>query len=634
MTKKTIIKFLITIIAMLAPFAPMDLSFAQKGQPLFIYIFLIDTSGSMVGQPQGSGNHIIFPKVKNALKEFIEDIKPKSRIVLYTFDEGIRESKIFEVRANSDIPSIQNYIDSLEAKGSNTWIYRSLKTAIDTVNLNRISNSTTTFYIFTDGLDNDHPSRTMKDIIDYFQLQSGDSDWLYYCTLGIELSPEDKKLIKDSRHVKLVEEKIDTVSPILLVEAKIPFLNFGNLFELGESERVETFNIFNKDKFSSTTKLNIDANFPILSNIGVGIEVEPKVSNFEEKKHIKLKLINQNSIVSEYYGEYEGVLNLSSNDSSVLIKPNEIKIKFVYEPESIMNVFCPHNQKFPIDFGELDTYVEKNPITKEQKLVFNYNEQALRKQGSFRMNIESSPDNPTSLRNGENLMVNDMKAENLTMHSPDKEAVFKVIVDTDMKPGNYEGSINLESDILTIKGDNLEGQEDNAQVLSIPWKFVIPKPPLLWWQKIGLGLGGLILILVIGLVVGSIITGDMPSSIIKRLFNLSRRNIIPSGTNLEVIEPFDLKGQQIDISEKKEVKMGKDGEYFDDVKETIVIRPEYENSYTYVKLIVQEGSVSIIKAGEREEKPVFEEKLFDGDIIKFGHYVLRLSSIDMEREIS
>lgn len=596
---------------------------------IFDYVFLLDTSGSMVGEPEGSGNPVIFPEVKEKIGEFLEDIEPGTNIFIYPFDEGIHDAKRFEIREKNDIQKVQIYIDNLEAKGLNTWIYRSLKDAIDRITNFQTEDHVVITYLYTDGLDTDRTKRySMKDIMKYFDLKKGEQDWLYYCTLGVELPPEEKIILEESDNVILMEER-DGVSPIFLIKPKFPVLNYGNLMKTGESVRVERFTIHNRERLPANLEISVEPSFPLLEKMGVDIEIIPNQFSPREKVELKfsLPLPNRNTLDEEKnYGEYEGEFILRTNKpGEVFVIPNKVKVKFTYEPEQIVTIFLADDEKPPLDFGELDVFKEKRLVTERKRIILDYNAQAVKKGGILKIYAEPSDKNPSRLTYEKNLIINDERSEYVKVLPPTKELVLKVVADKDLKPGRYKGTLSFESEDLTIAGEGLESKKDEPAVRFVTWSFTIPRPPWSLWKKILFGIIALIVLFVVGTAIYCAVTGNP----IPKPHGKVR---IPKGTSLEVRDPKEHRGEQIDLSGKREVKMGQDGEYFQDTNVSFVIKAVREGRKDFMTLSVGSGEIYLKKIGEREETAIFEERIFDGDTIRFGDYKIRMSSFSLMRE--
>ena len=598
----------------------------QAQEPVLDHVFLLDTSGSMDGKPLGSGNIVIFPKVKKVIKEFLNDSKPGENVFVYPFDEGIHDSEEFEIRDKDDIVKAQNYVDDLEANGPNTWIYRSLRDAIDRIAGFPKENHVVTIYLYTDGLDNDLTRQySMRDIMAHFNLRRSEQDWLYYCTLGVELPSAEKEILEESENVTWVKTRTGEVEPIYLIRTKLPVLNYGNLTETDGSVRTEVFVIDNKEKLPSDLNMNVRADFPKLENLGIGVVVNPPSFPPKEEVELTLSLRNRENFVEKDYGEHQGMFILSTSSPSVKVIPNKVRVKFTYEPEAFVRIFPAHDEEFPINFGKLDVFREEPSITEEQEIVLDYNVRAVEKGGNLKIYATFSTENPSLLTYTKNLIINNEESEHVIVSPPAKEVVFKLVVDKNLKPGGYEGKLNFESTDFAISVEGLESSQNRSGDQFVIWGFTISKPPLPLWEKILFGIIGLLALCVIGIVVYCAVTGNpIPRP--------RRKAVISEGTSLEVRDPKERRGEQINLSGEREVRMGQSGEYFQDADVLFAIRAVREQRKDLMLLSVKSGEVHLKKSREREENAVFEERIFDGDTLRFGNYVVRVSSFYLVRE--
>lgn len=575
----------------------------------FDYVFLLDTSGSMMGKPAGSGNLVIFPRVKEAISEFLDDIEPGANVFIYPFDKGIHDARRFEIKDRSDIQDVKDYIDSLPAEGSYTWIYRSLKDAIDRITSFRSEGHVVLISLYTDGLDNDRSKKyTMADVMKYFRLRRGDHDWLYYCTLGVKLPAEQRRLLERTSRVKVVETRKGVVNPMLLIEVRIPVMNYGNLLKSGGGIRTQEFLIHSKEKLPAGLKISVEPEFPALRSMGVLAEVKPSSFSPQRKVNFELSFLNIESLERER--EYKGTYTFTTNNEMVLVVPQKINVKFNYRTERIVNIFLANNESFPIKFGKLNILKEEVSVTRKKRLVLDYNTSAKEKGGTLKVYAKPSPKNPSLLTCEKNLIINNKTSEYVVVHPPTREIELKVAADKDLKPGKYQGTLNFESEDLTIRGKGLKTQKDEPGIQFVPWSFVVPKkptPPWVW---------GVIFLCVAGGAFAIVKYKTKPPTI--------------SDLKLDVRTPDR---RELDFAGRTEIKLGKGGEDLQDAEASFVIRARKEAGKVFAVLEVSDGEVYLKKQGEREENTIFgEERIFDGDTLRFGDYKVRVSSFSLMRE--
>jgi len=632
MFKRNAIDFiLILIICMLAQGILTSQSKADT-RIVYDYVFVLDTSGSMVGKPEGSGHAVIFPKVKANINKFLENIAIGSNVFIVTFDEGVRSTKHFHIRTEKDIVSAQKYINNLKAVGQNTWIYRSLIKVMDLIYSFKIDQGKKhiqVIYLYTDGLDNDRSGKyTMKDIVETFNLKKGEHDWLYYCTLGVKLPEKDRITLNRAESVTLIEEEKGEIRPLIQIEPKIVYLDFGNLLNKEESEIYEIFKIHNQEMLAPDFELQIDYDFPGLQNIGAFAEIAPKNFHPLDKIVFKLSLVNR-QILERHHGVYEGALKFISPVPNVLITPNTIKIRFSYENEKIIQILPAEGNRLPINFGKFCLQKNTEPLVLEKSIAFKFNEEAFRKKSRVKVWLTFSHNNPDNLEYGKNILLEeDRDKEGFVIVSPPNDRIkLKAVLGRELKPGTYSGRLNFQGDNITIKGKNIKHDVTSGlPYYFVNWKFIISKPPIPLWKKILLVVLLLIIVAVVSFIIYSKVTGIGLKSLILYL----RPPVIPEGTLLSCIKLDDDSSKSVsyDISGKNEVSIGNNTELLSDSEDSLTIRAAREGQEVYLEVVDVNGDAMIIEyAGNGEERELFPGmKIVDGDRIKIDKYEITLSS--------
>ncbi|MDP2400798.1 MAG: VWA domain-containing protein, partial [Actinomycetota bacterium] len=152
---------------------------AQAQNPVeearYQYFFLIDASGSMVGQPQGSGNAIIFPQVKENVIDLVGSLEPGTDVYIAPFHRGIQADEVLdiEVRSDEDKDALKRHVSGLNANGQVTWIYHSLASVFQIAENARKQDPgvrhVQTIYLFTDGKDNSPAGMELPEILRRFR---------------------------------------------------------------------------------------------------------------------------------------------------------------------------------------------------------------------------------------------------------------------------------------------------------------------------------------------------------------------------------------------------------------------------------------------------------------------------------
>jgi hypothetical protein len=330
---------------------------AQAGGARFEvdYLILVDVSGSMVGLPEGSGNPVIFPQVKAALSSFLQSLEPGTRVTLWPFANGLRTPGEFPIRTRADIDAAVRFVESLEADGNATWVYRSLNEAFDTYDRERgaAADRIAALMVFTDGLDNGPERLTMTEVVDRFGLARRDGDILYYATLGVRLPEEDRRAFANAPFASLVESEEGSVRPIVTIHPTLLNLDFGNLRAGGKSSRVEPFDVRGTAGVDRGPPLRVRASFPELEAQGSIARVNPAQLDPGPDTRIELEILNPESVRGD---AFEGVLELESLDPTVVVTPTRISVRFVWQPPRVVRLIEPCAGEALCDLGALDPW--------------------------------------------------------------------------------------------------------------------------------------------------------------------------------------------------------------------------------------------------------------------------------------
>jgi len=109
------------------------------------YVFLVDTSASMIGREDG--RTVIFPQVQRELIRFAERVADEAEIRIVPFSGEPQDMARFVLPRERE--EMLRYIRSLRAEGNSSFIYRSLNKVYG-----ELCSEPRSFYLFTDGLDN------------------------------------------------------------------------------------------------------------------------------------------------------------------------------------------------------------------------------------------------------------------------------------------------------------------------------------------------------------------------------------------------------------------------------------------------------------------------------------------------
>jgi hypothetical protein len=159
---------LIITIAVVMIFVLSKNASAQEGQD---YIFLIDTSKSMVGEG-GNGAEDIYEQVMDTIKLLIQEKKTGDTIEFFTFDEKTTFREIIAIRESTDKIRLSeekfykinfSYNPDYKPDGKYTYISRAIDSFVDReIIKNTPPQKIPILIVFTDGIEDPNPEDTNK----------------------------------------------------------------------------------------------------------------------------------------------------------------------------------------------------------------------------------------------------------------------------------------------------------------------------------------------------------------------------------------------------------------------------------------------------------------------------------------
>jgi len=578
----------------------------QQNTPSVDYAFLVDVSGSMAGQ---MGHTNIFPSVQNAIQQFVLSLEPGSSVFFFPFDDRIREMIEFSIRSEADKRQIKDYIQSLRADGNNTAIYNTIHASLNRINSYRQrqpSKRTVIFFVYTDGDDNVSREWNLESILDHFNLKRGEHDWLYYTELGLPSDVRKERIFRSREHMTYVTERI--VHPIIHVETLIPVLNFGNLRSSLRSTRVEKFKVRGVSPLPPNYTLIIEPVFEELISQGAFAQITPDSFFPSETVNLELSLVNAEGISD---GTYRGILKLKSRDPLVVIAPDEISASFSYQIDPQVEILPANGEEFPLELGEVNVHADDASSWEVRKAVFvRFNSMAERSGEKLKVSLVQDPSDDKPLDLGKCLVIDRIQGTEGWIDHDTKQLQLVFNGNPDLSSGTYHGKILFESDKLVIIGKGIESKENSPSVRTVSWSVSVPRKPIPSWVWL--------LIPVILAAIG---------------FFLVRKRLQPpvfTDLKLEVREP---EVREIDLAGRSEAKFGKGGEHFQESDVAFLIQAKVEGRAVHAILHVQDGQMLLKKSDGHEDTTVIgEEKIFDGDIIKFGNNKVLVSSYLLTRE--
>ena len=337
------------ILALLS--SPPDASAGST--PVYDYIFLIDTSGSMVGQ--GDGNPaVILPQVKKAIAESVNSLGDGANAVFLPFHQGVQtaRAKSFVLNGAADREAAVSYVNALVADGSMTWIWDSLNTALKRVAELRKDGRqhVQTILLFTDGLDNSPLGVTLPDIVKQFGLlrSEGQNLWLKYVTLGVALPTDQANGISSTPGMEVIQNPKGQLKPFYTVEVRPLSLDFGNL---AESDSATVDLKLNFPGQAAGLSYRVTGDVEQLSKQGVETVFKVGPAGLTEVQTVTLTLLNK-QLMPNLDAEYKGTLTLKSDDG-LIFSPQDLPFTFRVKHIPVLSVMPALQSDQSLDFGEL-----------------------------------------------------------------------------------------------------------------------------------------------------------------------------------------------------------------------------------------------------------------------------------------
>lgn len=323
----------------------------------FHYVFVLDTSGSMMGLGDGKGR-VIFPKVKAELKKFTERLPQGSRVTVQTFDAGPGPRQTFVLPQEKE--ALLRYVDGLEAKGSQTYLYATLLRVLEEVEQSRRPNEAVSIYVFTDGQDNDPSRLTMADVTRKYKVVRGPYDWLFYVSLGIPAPKEVEQGLQGLPNTRVLEaapNQVPTLSEVLIRPSS---LDLGNLWTSKEARRD-----IRLEARGPLPALRLQVQAPALDQAGALLEVEPSQVPGNGTSTLTFRLRNSESLSP---GTYTAWLCPQAPENTV-VRPQGIALKLAFHPPAeyaLVPYEVPEALSLrPGERAELVYKVQGNPWAKE-----------------------------------------------------------------------------------------------------------------------------------------------------------------------------------------------------------------------------------------------------------------------------
>lgn len=571
---------------------------AQGGGGGVDYIILVDISGSMVGLPAGSGNAVIFPQVKEALTNFIRVVDAGATITIWPFAGGLETPGRFAINSQADLDAAIQFVERLEATGRATWVYRSILDVFEAYNETRApgNDRTVALMVFTDGLDNGPDMRNMQDVVDEFGLNRRPGDFLYYATLGIEVSAADRQALAEAPFAALVESPVGEVVPVVTIQPLLEVLDFGNLRVDGQDSRLLPLVVRGTPANGTQPRIRIQSRFTDLEGQGAFTRVEPEEVEATDSARLQLAVLNAQSIRGT---EFEGYLELTSLDPGVVVAPSRVRTLFRWEAPRVLTIVSPCPTPETCDLGTLRPWQG----LEEASVVLRLDaDTALQRMGGNFI-AEVFPDADLTLIGG-GVTVNGMSGQtNLVDGQLDSMTISVQVPRDRVLEGNYGAWIRFTSSSADITG--LDSLRIHVQV---------PTPPRTAGEWLRLGL---ILLLVLGaavLVIRWATTGSV--------FPPKMRG------QLDVLDPAEWQGSVISLAGLRRVEVGAGAPNLPSLPAGLhFIAMSTKAKGRFVRMKVMSGEVTVMPVGDRFGFPVSTfHDLNTEDRIVVGEYKISFQS--------
>lgn len=586
-------------------------AWSQGGTAKVDNVFLIDVSGSMSGQ-NGAPN--IFPKVQEAILQFVAGLDAGSRLYFFPFDASIHDEKEFTIPASRDISQIRAYVNALKAQGGNTAIFNSIAAAMERVRtkgLDKQVDRYVCFYVYTDGEDNVSRNWNMRSILSHFNLECGPNGWLFFTTLGMPRNSATDSEFRnyDSRRFVYVSEGAGSIQPIRQIQVEPPRLFFGNLRQSLQADRFVIFRAMGV--LPPGMSVRIVPQFGDVGAQGGLAEVSPQVVPLQLqagqalKQNFKLSLSNAQSLPER---QYSGSLDLVSSEPMILLIPNSIPAQFLFLAPRQVTISPAQEVGFPIEFEKLRLPIAAGTV-QSRTFHLSFNSTALQAKDGIGITLMQDASNPKGLRLGQDLRIQGVNGPTGWISAEENEMTFALQPRPQFSAGKYRGRILFESETINITGEGLHSDKDGSRKYA-EWSFVIaPKPWPLWVWLMPLAL----------LLLGAGALGR-------------RMTRPPMFTDLK-IGVTGTERTEIDLSGKTSMCFGASGEALLECPAEFEVRAKKDGKQIRARLEVRSGELRIKKSTEKADSAVIgSEDIYDGDVIICKQYRMRVSSFSLVRE--
>lgn len=570
------------------------------------YVLVVDKSGSMRGLPAGSGNADIFADVQENLTNFVGELEPGPSIFVVPFAGGVQAMKRFDIESEADLNEVQSYVQGLEADGTNTHVYQSVLDAFEAYNEFRQSEAGQSkgrrvgvLQVYTDGQDNGPKNYAMNDVLNRFKNMRQKSDWLYYSTLGVDLSEEAREDIASSDVATYNPQPSETIAPTRVVELGPPsLLDLGNVMSTPTPERAMRFTVHSQKGLPEGFRLATETRFETVEQQGAFVEItEPKSVDPTKPVTLKFEVQNKGSLST---GRYEGAIHFDSPEPSIIVAPNAIETHFRFQKKRTVGVRPPRGS------DELRATLSADPFRSDSGAAqdaitfpLKRNAEARKRGGAVRVRIEQDADSPAPLPS-EAFRVNGKPGTQHTFQA-DQASDLTVGASATEKtaPGQYRGTIQVTSSAVAV----------DSAAASIPWSLEVPEPPrsaASWLLLIG----------------GLLLLGLLAHRFVTSIWIWTQLSPDTLSGRLTVTEPQSEGYREIPLGSREHLQLGSGGEEFPDAEARVMLTPDRNGQSVHTKARLEEGGATIREPGGMQYRSFASETLRDGYHLKVPPYEL------------
>lgn len=585
------------LLALATAFGSLPVPAPLHAQSGLSYIYLIDTSGSMEGLPAGSGNAVIFPRVKEELLRHLEDMEAGEQVEIRTFDAGIQSRAVFDMASPADRREATRFVEGLEARGQSTWVYRSILDAARDRRSGAESASPAAYYVFTDGVDNDPEGASMREMLDQFGELRRENDYLIYVTLGVDLPASDSAAFEDREWGELRKQP-PGVLRLGVVQLRARHLDFG-LVE-GDVSGPRSLALRLRGVEPDSVRLNISPSFPEIEAAGGVVEPESIVTDFDASSRLRLRIINRESVPERVY---RGELRVSPVQRHIHVLPDQITAALSTVPLPTATVAAAEGG---IDFGQW-RIGDEGPS--EATVQVEFSAGARSGESGFYVDVTSASTTvaPSVAWNGRPVGPGDR----LTSTERLNELAFSWL-EAPAEDGGLAGEVRLTPEGLALEGPGLVS-DDQGRVAT-PWRLQVNPPPLTWWQRAlyVLGVVAVLIFLLIFVLMARYRRGPYTAT---RLFFVGVGMADPRLHGKLVYEPPGSDPMEVPLSGPGPMLVGAGGDYLLDLPDQVELVPRYRDKKERVIARCTQGDVQYRSDDDYNTQPLDGQSLNSHDVL-------------------